>query len=604
MSTIENQHKPQHDRENPARRLDRRSWWALGLVAGLIVFHQFLLQPALTRLTSDAPAINIAGRQRMLSQKLAKAALAMLGTNDPSEADLRKQELQSTLGEWRNAHRTLQAGNARIHGPGTPPDAIQLGFQELDGHFQAMAHAADQLLGEPSPELSRQALATLLQHEPEFLNKMHALVGAYEADARLHVHQLQSLGLTIMVVILLTQVAVQMGIVRPAVQIVGEEIAQTEAQYQKLVESMTDGLVVFDAQGRMEFANRSFGLMMGYRPGELPRQPASALIAPADLDRFQGLLSGKVTSTDPLDLLLQRASGQMVETMVSPQRLFDHHGTSQGLLLVVTDVTARKAVEQRSRELLDELAHADRLKSMGTMAAALAHEINQPLGAIANYAEGCLTRISGQFMEASDLEVPLQRILRATHRGAEIIRRSQDFVRHRHYHREEESINDLVHEVEELCRPEARRRGIALELRLATELPPIAVDGIQIQQVLTNLIQNAFAALDHSSSPRKIVKVHTELSNGSLELSVSDTGPGIPRVGVESWFEPFMTTRKNGTGMGLAISRSIVESHGGQLWAEAGRDGGAVFRFTLPLGHPSEQGGHFEQSDEAVMCYG
>jgi PAS domain S-box-containing protein len=402
------------------------------------------------------------------------------------------------------------------------------------------------------------------------------------------VRQLQRLGLIIMGVILLTQIGLHLFVVRPAVQFVGREIEQTEVQYQGLVESMTDGLVVFDPSGTIEFANRRFGSLLGYGAEGLAGKPASLFIADPDRRRFSAMLFDPHLETEPVDLVMRHVDGRLIETMISPQRLRDHLGVSRGLLLVVTDVTSRKAIEHRSRELLDQLAHADRLRAMGAMAAALAHEINQPLGAIANYAEGCLTRLSGPPIDSQDFVLPLEKILRATHRGAEIIRRARGFVRLRPHRITQESINSLVHEVEEMCRPEARRRGISLELQLATEPLTIPVDAIQIQQVLTNLIQNAFAAMDQVEPYRRRISLTTgTASTGVVEVTVADTGPGIPDDGAEAWFEPFMTTREEGTGMGLAIARSIVEAHGGRIWAETNGEGGAVFRFTLPLESPT-----------------
>ena len=552
----------------------------------MIVLHQCLLQPALNRLTSDAPVINLAGRQRMLSQKLAKAALAIAAAGNSTERDARRAELKTTLDEWRFAHQRLRHDSSTPHSDRSQPSAIEVGFQDLEPHFLAMALAADQLLSETSDQPDRAALATLLKHEPQFLTRMHALVGLYEDDARLHVRQLQWLGLIIMSVILLVQVALQLMVVRPAVQIVGREIERSEMQYERLVESMTDGLVVFDPSGCIEFANRRFGTMLGYSADSLVGKPAAIFIADPDRRRFSTMLVEPDMGIEPVDLLLKHADGQLVETMASPQRMCVVQGTPQSLLLVVTDITARKAMEERSRQLLAQLAHADRLKSMGTMAAALAHEINQPLGAIANYAEGCLNRLSGPPIDPAELVEPLEKIRRATHRGAEIIRRTRDFVRLSPHRITYESINNLVHEVEGLCRPEARRRGISMELQLDLDLRVVRVDGIQIQQVLINLIQNAFAAVEDVEPYRRRIKIATGQSAIGVELSVEDTGPGIPPEGAEPWFEPFITTREAGTGMGLAIARSIAEAHGGRIWGEPGCDGGAIFRLTLPLEPP------------------
>lgn len=569
------------DRENPARRLDRRSWCAIGLVAAMIVLHQWMLQPALNQLISDVPAINIAGRQRMLSQALAKSALALSIAENTTDRERHRSALRQTLEEWRTAHQKLRE---EIRVSRRSQSGLNERFDELESHFQAMATAADRLLIEASGHADRAALAALMEHEPEFLSRMHAIVGLYEHDTRMEVRELQWLGLIIMAVIVVLQIVVQMTVVRPAVQLVGREIELSEMQYERLVESMTDGLVVFDLSGMITFANRRFGAMLGFALGDLIGKPASVVIADPDRRHFSEMLVASPLDIKPVDLRLQHLEGFLVETMASPQRLSDSAGQPQGLLLVVTDITARNEMEQRSRRLMEQLNHADRLKTMGTMATALAHEMNQPLGAIANYAEGCLARLSRPPIDPTELKEPLQKILRSAHRGAEIIRRTRDFARLSPHRIEEESIPDLVHEVEELSRPVARRRGIMLETQIAAELPMISVDGIQIQQVLINLIQNAFAAVEHVEIYRRRVRIMAgQTADGDLELSVADTGPGIPVNGAESWFEPFITSREDGTGMGLAIARGIVEAHGGRIWAESGSDGGAIFRFTLPL---------------------
>ena len=577
------------ERENPARQLDKRIWFSLGLCAGLIVLHQFLIQPSLIGLTSDAPVINVAGRQRMLSQKLVKEALALVHAENSASRDAHRSELSTTLQTWRAAHAGLRAGEPATFLGQSANAAIQTGYRELEPHFQAMADAADVLLSSPDDATRRVALDSMLRNEPEFLSKMHALVGLYEDDAQRHVRQLQAMGLTIMIVILGTLLVMQFGVMRPQLGIVGREWEQIEADYELLVESMTDGLVVFDRQGRVEFANGRFCDMLGHGADQIVGKPASTFVSEIDRRQFEMLLLETADVSGPVDLKLRSASGRDIDTMISPRRMTDIRGNFQRLLLVVTDVTARKAIERRSQELQTQLTHADRLKSMGAMAAALAHEINQPLGAIANYAEGCLTRLSGFLTDPQELAVALRAILRASHRGGEIVSRTRNFARRRPHQLAVESINDLVHEVEELCLPEARRRCVTIESHLANDLPAIRVDGIQIQQVLTNLIENAFTALDKIDATRRKITLTTKrLEDNALEISVADSGPGLPTRGSQSLFEPFVTTGDNGTGLGLAIARGIVEAHGGRIWNESNGDGGAVFRFTLPLIPPLE----------------
>ena len=553
------------------------------LFAGLIILHQFLIQPALIRLLSDAPAINIAGRQRMLSQKLVKAALALRNDRHPSSSAVYRTELANTLDLWRTSHQSLVSNQTTYLSSRKSNSEIQQGFREIEPHFQAMAHAAEVLLNQPDEPNGQAALDDLLQNESAFLTGMHNLVGLYENEARRHVHQLQNMGLAIMVVILGVQLVMQFIVMRPELTNVSREWDRREADYALLVELMTDGLVVFDAQGRVEFSNGRFGSMVGTPVDQLIGKPASIFIVDGDRGLFEKLLIDDIERQQPVDLRLQSPNGDQVEVMISPRRITDHDRRLQKLLLVVTDITTRNSIERRSRELQSQLAHADRLKSMGVMAAALAHELNQPLGAISNYAEGCLARLSTTLTDPQELVSPIRAILKSAHRGGEIVRRTRNFVRNRPYSLSEESINELVVEVMELCRPEARKRGVTFEADLENDLPRVCIDGIQIQQVLANLIQNAFTALERIEPYRRRIKLTSKRTpECGLEISVADTGPGLPNEDATSLFVPFVSSDENGTGLGLAISSGIVEAHGGRIWYEHGPDGGAIFRFVLP----------------------
>jgi len=583
-------------RDNPARRLDKRLWLSLGVFATLIVLHQCLIQPSLIRMTSDAPVINIAGRQRMLSQKLTKAALAFVNADSMAARQRYQSELKNTLDTWTKAHASLRANHSNSD---TSITALDEGYQSIERHFQSMAAAAQALVDGSSELPSRAELEVLLSHESDFLIRMNALVGLYESEARLHVWQLQMLGMTIMIIILATLLAFQFAVMRPELSIAGQKWEQIESRYQLLVESMTDGIVVFNRQGQIEFANRRFSSLLGIDPQRVVGQAASPYLNELDRKQFEHLLAARDEFSGPIDMKLHSTTGREVDVMISPRRLIDRHGNFEGLLLVVTDVTSRKTIEQRSQQLQIQLAHADRLKSMGAMAAALAHEINQPLGAISNYAEGILARLTGAKEDPQDMVAPLRQILRAAHRGGEIVRRTRNFARRRPYQADVASMNELVVEVAELCRPEARRRGVTIELSLDDELPTLTVDGIQIQQVLTNLIGNAFVALEQSENKPQWIRLSTCQSSGdSVEVTVADSGPGLPLDQAESLFEPFFTTEQNGTGLGLAIAHGIIEAHGGHIWTDLKVDSGAVFKFTLPMTPPWKHQNESSTEDE------
>lgn len=592
--------------QNPAVRLRWRSWCALAVVAALLVFHQLLLQPALVRLETDAPVINVAGRQRMLSQKLAKTALALQTSQSPAARSSRREELATVLSEWTQAHRGLQRGDADLRLPGENSPEILAAFAELEPNFIAILSAAKELLtprdpGEKLTLSQHAAVGRVLDHEDRFLQQMQALVQLYASSARSHVWQLQSLGWGIVATILAVLLAIQWLVVRPAVDSVGQKFATSDAEYRRLVESMSEGLIVHDGVGRIQFVNRRFCELVGMSVDELRGFRAAQFVAEADRGRYQRLLADCTEQSDPVELTLVGRGGQRTDSMASAQPLFDDGGAQQGYLLVMTDITARKQAERRSRELLDQLAHADRLKSMGELAAGLAHEVNQPLAAIANYASSCLTILETAGASGESLEVPVQRILSAALRGGEIIRRARRFAQRRPHEVRPESLNDLVRDVEQLCRPEAERREVTIELILAADLPLVPVDGIQVQQILTNLIQNAFVAVDSNSVQDRRIRISTELACPDFaKVSVRDNGTGLIGSDTDRVFEPFYSTRGDGLGLGLAIARNIVEAHGGAIEAFNNGDRGATFCFTLSTQPQSVDANFSEVREESV----
>jgi PAS domain S-box-containing protein len=575
--------------QNPADRLRVWTWCAVALVSGLLIFHQLLLLPTLMQLNTDAPVINVAGRQRMLSQKLAKTALALQVAKNSVSRQSRRGELEAVVAEWTRSHRGLQEGDSELHLPGKSSPAVRAAFANVEPHFQAILNAARELLAPEidDPQLTDRQLNSIeqiLEHEDSFLSQMHALVGIYATEARSHVRELQILGWVIVALILLLLFAAQWFVIRPAVDLIGSRFASSEDQYRRLVESMSEGVIVHDLRGYIQFANPRFCQIIGLSADELTEQLALSFIADVDRSHYFQMIETPLFQSEPVELALRRRDGRFTATMASIRPLTDERGITQGSLLVVTDITARKQAEQRSRELLEQLVHADRLKSMGELAASLAHEINQPLAAIVNYSEACLTSVSEAPAAAENLNFPLQKILSAAMRGGEIIRRVRRFSQRRPHEVRPEAVNDLVRDVEQLCRPEALKRDVQVELALSSDLPLLLIDGIQIQQVLTNLIQNAFHAMETTPAYRRRLRIATALLDEQFAvISVSDTGLGVTKQDSSQLFEPFFTTRPEGLGLGLAIARNIVEVHGGMIEVKRNPDAGATFQFTLPL---------------------
>ena len=242
------------------------------------------------------------------------------------------------------------------------------------------------------------------------------------------------------------------------------------------------------------------------------------------------------------------------------------------------ELRAKAALQRRDAEL----AHLLRVSAMGEMAAQLAHELTQPLGAIANYAAGCRRRMEAMPGQPAELIAAVDRIGREALRAGEIIRRLREFVRKAEPRRAPVDVNAVVREVAELVDGEARERGVAVDLSLQPDLPAVEGDAVEIEQVLINLARNALEAMLESPGSTPTLTVETHLHDAAtVEVLVRDTGPGLAN-GAAVIFEPFHTTKPGGLGMGLAISKTIVEAHGGTLVAAPNPIRGATFRFTLP----------------------
>ena len=264
--------------------------------------------------------------------------------------------------------------------------------------------------------------------------------------------------------------------------------------------------------------------------------------------------------------------GQSIREPLGPEGLQVWNG-------IFTDITEVRDAQDAARRHQDELAHAMRLATMGELATRLAHEVNQPLAAIMNYVEAWLREATrGQVAEA---ERTAQRILDQAEHAAQVIRRVRRFVAGRDTHRVPSELDRLLREALELARPRLKGSEVELVWRL-DPTPPVMVDPIQVQQVALNLALNAVEAMAAVTGGARRLEVSSSVTSGGVRVEFRDHGPGVAGDGFDTVFEPFFTTKPQGMGMGLAISRSIIESHGGRVRCENHPEGGAVFWFTLP----------------------
>jgi PAS domain S-box-containing protein len=251
---------------------------------------------------------------------------------------------------------------------------------------------------------------------------------------------------------------------------------------------------------------------------------------------------------------------------------------------LVDEIAERMRAQDQLRQHQAALAHVLRVSTMGEMAAGLAHEINQPLGAIANYANGIATRLRGGVIQVDALLGAAEQIAAEALRAGEVIRRLRDFVRRGDSNREPCDLNALVREAAHLIEPDARAANIKVRLVLEPQLAALEIDPIQVEQVILNLLRNGLEAMSTGDAGGDELLVETSTAgHASLELRVRDNGPGVPAAVVDRIFNAFFTTKKSGLGMGLSISRSIIEDHAGHLWMRQNIDRGATFGFTLPV---------------------
>jgi two-component system sensor histidine kinase DctS len=219
---------------------------------------------------------------------------------------------------------------------------------------------------------------------------------------------------------------------------------------------------------------------------------------------------------------------------------------------------------------------------MGEMASTLAHELNQPLSAIASYATGCLNRLESGSVSADELMPPITRLGEQARRAGKIIRRIHDFVRKSEPATANCALNDVVEGAVGFLEAEARKRCITVDLDLTNPSPRVMADRILIEQVVLNLTRNAMEAMGQSPRPDRVLSIGVTAENGQALVRIADSGCGIAQDVADSLFTPFFTTKEDGMGMGLNICRSIIESHRGRLWFEPNPEGGSVFLFTLP----------------------
>ncbi|MEW5728565.1 MAG: PAS domain S-box protein, partial [Pseudomonadota bacterium] len=362
-----------------------------------------------------------------------------------------------------------------------------------------------------------------------------------------------------------------------------------EHAFRKAMEdSLTVGMRARDLDGRITYVNPAFCRMVGWSEAELVGcVPPMPYWEPEDIEQTLEMHHRVMRGDAPPDgfeIQFRRRDGERFWALVYEAPLIDAAGRHSGWMASVLDITERKRAEEMALQQQEKLQRTSRLITMGEMASTLAHELNQPLSAIASYNTGCLNKLSAGRFSPAELESALTKLGVQAQRAGQIIRRVHDFVRKSEPNLGDCLLNEVVEDTLGFLEFDAKKRGVAVEVDYACGAPRVEADRILIEQVLLNLARNGMEAMADTPSERRRLSIAVQCGDGQAVVRVADRGHGVEEADAASLFTPFFTTKAEGMGMGLNICRSIIEFHRGRLWMEPNPEGaGAVFLFSLPL---------------------
>ena len=456
-------------------------------------------------------------------------------------------------------------------------------------HYAVRAHEAV-LLDDASAESRFSADTYIRQHHARSilclpLINQSKLIGALYLENNLAARVFTRTRITVLK-LLASQAAIALENTR-----LYRDLAKREAKIRRLVDANIVGIFIWESEGQILDANDAFLRMVGHGRGDLVagRMRWTDLTPPEWLDIDVSLIQErKITGRlQPFEKEYFRKDGSRVPVLIGVASF--EESENEGVAFVL-DLTERKRAEadareseRRYRELEMELAHSNRVATMGQLSASIAHEVNQPIAAAVTNAQAGLRWLSAQPPDFEEAKRALGRIVENANRAGEVVGRIRAIVKKAPPRNDSVAMNDAIREVIALTRADVAKNGVEAQTQLAEDLPLIQGDRVQLQQVILNLIINAAEAMGGvGEGPRELLISTDTTASGDVRVAVRDSGPGLDPAKLERLFEAFHTTKPGGLGMGLSISRSIIEAHGGRLWAEANEPQGAIFQFTLP----------------------
>jgi len=361
-----------------------------------------------------------------------------------------------------------------------------------------------------------------------------------------------------------------------------QALRESESKYRALFDNSPVGIILLRKPAEVLAANESFCHITGRSLHELQMNSVlSCYTNPQDHQLLLDLLEQKDVVYNR-ELAGQKPDGRQFWCRANAMKLPELG--PDVLLGVIEDITEQKYIEEELLQRRTELAHANRLSTIGEMASCLAHELNQPLTGISLLAGGCLRSVESTRAVSQNLINALEEIVTQTAQAGKVINSIKHFIRKDDPRQQKWNINTVIHDAILLITPECQNQKVSLHIQLAESLPPVFVDSTQIEQVLVNLIHNSIEAMEQVPLSQKSIRIHSlRLDSGFVEIQVADRGCGIPSELESRVFESFYTTKNKGVGLGLPLCRSIMEAHNGKIWMTPNPDQGVTFHFILPL---------------------
>ena len=369
---------------------------------------------------------------------------------------------------------------------------------------------------------------------------------------------------------------------------------RAESHMRKLsgaLEQAADIVVITDRNRYIEYVNPAFETLTGYRKEEVIGRKTYFLRSGFHDDRFYEEMKEVIGSGGVYrgTLTNRKKDGSLYYEQKTISPLKNQDGEITHYISTGHDITELVEAEEKARAHQAELTHVARLSTLGEMTSGLAHELNQPLCAITTYAQGCLKILQRDDFQPERLRYGLDQVVKQAELAGAIFRRLRDFARKSELRRQPVKLAELVREMLGFIEGEARTKLMKVHVDVPPHLPKVYVDSIQVEQVLLNLVRNAFDVLIELPEPRRNIFIKArQYPAERVTVEISDTGPGCPKEIEDRLFDPFMTSKPQGLGIGLSISQNIIETHGGKLWLARNSPHGAVFRFTLPVATRSD----------------